>query len=91
MPFHALGCFCLQVLTCTEDMMQQRVEFLLSQGLSQVEVGRAVLAHPQVRPLLSPASLFLSVLVRLASGTAAVGACCAALPWWLAGWGWLQP
>ena len=39
----------LQVLTCTEDMMQLRVDFLLQQGLSQEEVGRAVLAHPQVR------------------------------------------
>ncbi|KAL4446227.1 hypothetical protein ABPG77_003034 [Micractinium sp. CCAP 211/92] len=37
-----------QVLTCTEDMMQQRVDFLLQQGLSQAELGRAVLAHPQV-------------------------------------------
>jgi mTERF domain-containing protein len=37
-----------QALTCTEDMMAQRVEFLLQQGLSQEEVGRAVLAHPQV-------------------------------------------
>lgn len=40
----------LQVLTCTEDMMQQRVDFLLQQGLSQAELGRAVLAHPQVGP-----------------------------------------
>jgi hypothetical protein len=39
----------LQVLTCTEDMMQLRVDFLLQQGLSQEEVGRAVPAHPQVR------------------------------------------
>ncbi len=37
-----------QALTCTQDMMAQRVEFLLQQGLSQEEVGRAVLAHPQV-------------------------------------------
>lgn len=38
----------MQVLTCTEDMMQQRVDFLRQQGLSQEEIGRAVLAHPQV-------------------------------------------
>lgn len=38
----------LQALTCTEDMMSSRVDFLLQQGLSQEEVGRAVLAHPQV-------------------------------------------
>lgn len=37
-----------QVLTCTEEMMRLRVDFLLRQGLSQEEVGRAVLAHPQV-------------------------------------------
>lgn len=37
-----------QLLTCTEDMMQQRVDFLLSQGLRAEEVGRAALAHPQV-------------------------------------------
>lgn len=28
--------------------MSSRVDFLLEQGLSQEEVGRAVLAHPQV-------------------------------------------
>ena len=38
----------LQALTFTEDMMSSRVDFLLQQGMSQEEVGRAVLAHPQV-------------------------------------------
>jgi len=47
--FILITLFCaMQVLTCTEDMMQQRVDFLRRQGLSQEEIGRAVLAHPQV-------------------------------------------
>ncbi|KAI7840979.1 hypothetical protein COHA_005208 [Chlorella ohadii] len=51
LPADALGKLIVrhpQALTCTQDMMAQRVEFLLQQGLSQEEVGRAVLAHPQV-------------------------------------------
>jgi hypothetical protein len=37
-----------QVLTCTEDMMRLRVDFLLLQGLSQEDIGKAVSAHPHV-------------------------------------------
>lgn len=37
-----------QVLTCTQEMMQLRVDFLRDQGLGQEALGRAVLAHPQV-------------------------------------------
>lgn len=38
-----------QVLTCSEEMMRQRTEFLRSDcGLSAQDIARAVLAHPQV-------------------------------------------
>ena len=37
-----------QILTCSEDMMGQRVAFLRAQGLGGAELARAVLAHPQV-------------------------------------------
>jgi mTERF domain-containing protein len=37
-----------QILTCSEDSMQQRVAFLIDLGLEAVEVGKVVLAHPQV-------------------------------------------
>lgn len=37
-----------QVLTCTQDMLAQRITFLRDHGFNQQEIGRAVLAHPQV-------------------------------------------
>jgi hypothetical protein len=42
-----------QLLTCTEDMLAQRVAFLKDHGLNQYQICRAVMAHPQVRAALA--------------------------------------
>lgn len=59
----------LQLLTCTEDMLAQRVTFLRDHGLSAEEIRRAVLAHPQVLrgvPNRAAAATTSSVLARRA-------------------------
>lgn len=61
--------------------MQQRVDYLLAQGLSLEEVGRAVLAHPQVLHYkLDSMGERLAYLRSIGVEAAAAGACIARFP-----------
>ena len=52
MPFLALPCRSPAVLSLSEDGLVERVEFLEELGLSQEQLAKVTVAHPQVRVCL---------------------------------------
>ncbi|KAI3432860.1 hypothetical protein D9Q98_010443 [Chlorella vulgaris] len=70
-----------QVLTCTEDMMRLRVDFLLLQGLSQEDIGKAVSAHPHVLHYkIDSMQERVSFLLSIGLDQAQVAACISRFP-----------